>query len=320
MIKVLLYDSETKIIEKTDVGRLKERGLAERLIWVDLDSPTKEEIDAIVRELDIKPLTMRMITSERLPPKIIIGHTMAFLSWSSLDAAGKGESKRFSCVFGHGFLVTFRQGPVHAVDEILTSVERDSELMSQGSGRLLYEILDAAVDGCFLAVDALSEEVDALEDAMFGSPGANDVRRLFTIKRGMLDLRRTVAPEREAINSLLRRHLSYQSENDQLFFADLYDHLVRVIDLIDTLRDVTSGAMQIYQATISNNLNAIMKTLTIIATIVMPLTLLSGFFGMNVDWFGGGALLPAYALIIVTLVMLVIAVGMLAWFWKRGWL
>lgn len=314
------YDPKTKKVVTGDSDLLKDRSTSGKLIWVDLDSPTEDQLSEVVRELGIRPLMVRMIKDERLPPKIIIGQAMAFLSWSSLDAAGKGTPRHFSLVFGEGFLVTIRRGPVYSVDAVLSSVEKETELMSQGPGRLLYEMLDATVDGYFLAVDSLSEEVDALEDSMFGAPSATDVRRLFKIKRDMLDLRRTVAPDREAVNSLLRRKLDYLGENDRLFFEDLYDHLVRVIDLIDTLRDVTSGAMQIYQATISNNLNAIMKTLTIIATIMMPLTLISGFLGMNLDWFGGGALLPAYALTMITMVMLVIAAGMMVWFWKRGWL
>jgi magnesium transporter len=266
---------------------------------------------------NIEPLMMKEIRDAAGVPRIITGTNLGYICWYAPENGIDGDNNRFNCVFGENVLITVREGRVPALDSNLAALVDEPEILGRGIGVLLYNILDTAVDDYFLIVDKMSDRLDDIEDAMFAHPGSEDVKNLFELKRQMIDLRRVIAPEREVVNSLLRRELSHVESINEAYFQDLYDHLFRIIDLIDTLRDVTSGAMQIYQATISNNLNAIMKQLTIIATIMMPLTLISGIFGMNLGFPGRETPLGFW---IVMSSIIVIGVIMLYWFRRRDWI
>lgn len=287
------------------------------LVWLDITGLTDSDLAYLTDTFELTPLMVRELTAERALPKLVTDASVSFLNWYSLGKAGAGAPIRFTCLFGPGFLVTVHSDSAEALEQVWQDAQTQPDIMGQGLGVLLYNVMDAAVDDYFLAVDALSDQVDRIEDVMFDRPKPSDVKDIFKMKRQMLELRKVTAPEREVVNSLLRRSLPYLEKDSRAYFEDLYDHMVRVIDLIDTLRDVTSGAMQIYQATISNNLNAIMKQLTIIATIMMPLTLISGIFGMNLGFPGKEGALGFW---IVMVVMLGIGVAMLIWFRKREWI
>jgi magnesium transporter len=315
--EALSYDPKTGGV--TEIGR--EQMAADigagHLVWLDINAPGDADLEFLTKSFHLAPLARHEITAPRSLPKLVSGTQSSFCAWYSLGKSGAGAPVRFTCLFGPGWLVTLHSEPPVAVEETRAAALSQPAVMGEGLGILLYNLLDAAVDGYFLAVDALSDRVDALEDTMFDRPKPSDVRTLFGLKRQMLELRKAAAPEREVVNSLLRREVGYLEKESQPYFDDLYDHMVRVIDLIDTLRDVTSGAMQIYQATISNNLNAIMKQLTIIATIMMPLTLITGIFGMNLA-FPGKEGAPGFWIVMGS--MLVIVAGMLAWFRTRDWI
>ena len=255
--------------------------------WTIIDRPGEEDYEYLRAKFDISPLTLGALKDTKAFPRLLTGDKVSFLSWYYLAPTDGKTPMRFACLFGPDFLVTVQNGPAAPIDEIAAAAETQPDIMGNGLGVLLYNILDAATDEYFLDVDSLSDTVDDMEDRMLDKPTSQEVKTLFALKRRMLQLRRIVAPEREVINSLLRRNLPYVEQGSRIYMEDLLDHCIRVVDLIDTLRDVTSGAMQIYQATISNNLNAVMKQLTIIATIMMPLTLISGIFGMNLGFPGG---------------------------------
>lgn len=317
MSNALSHDPKTG--KTVEIAQTKVAGeiAAGRLVWLDMNAPSEADIGYLTTTFKLDALTVHELTATRSLPKLVTGGKFCLLNWFSLGNRGTGKPVRFTCLFGSGFLITVHAERPHAVDAMLKAAASQTDVMGQGLGILLYNILDAAVDDYFLAVDKLSDRVDQLEDTMFDRPQPADVRTIFSLKHQMLELRKVTAPEREVVNSLLRREIPYLEAASRPYFDDLYDHMVRVIDLIDTLRDVTSGAMQIYQATISNNLNAIMKQLTIIATIMMPLTLITGIFGMNLA-FPGKEGAPGFW--IVMAVMLAIAAAMVAWFRTRDWI
>ncbi len=316
-MKAYLFDSAKNAVAEIPPEQVVVQAAKGNYCWLDIESPAEADFLTLTERFKLQPLTMKQIKNTIGVPKIITGAELSYICWYGPENGASGQNKRFSCVFGESLLITIRDGRVPAIDRNLEVITEEPEILGRGIGVLLYNIFDAAVDDYFLIVDSLSDRVDKIEDAMFAHPGAEDVRNLFDLKRQMVDLRRIIEPEREVVNSLLRRELSFMQSNNEVYFQDLYDHLVRIIDLIDTLRDVTSGSMQIYQATISNNLNTIMKQLTIIATIMMPLTLISGIFGMNVTFPGKET--PAGFWIVMS-IMVVIGAAMLVWVWKRRWI
>ncbi len=317
MMKAHLFNADNKTVTEISPEQVMTQVIQGNLCWLDVESPVEDDFLFLAEHFKVQPLTMKQIRNDTGVPKLIAGRELSYISWYGPTNGMSGGNKRFGCVFSESLLITVRDGRVPALDRNLDLLTEEPEILGRGIGVLMYNIFDAAVDDHFLVIDDLSDRIDKIEDAMFATPSAEDVKQLFDVKRQMIDLRRIIEPEREVVNSLLRREFSFLQSNNEVYFQDLYDHLVRIIDLIDTLRDVTSGSMQIYQATISNNLNAIMKQLTIIATIMMPLTLISGIFGMNVNFPGKET--PAGFWIIMGSIV-AIGAAMLVWVWRRHWI
>jgi magnesium transporter len=317
MITAYAYNPKKVEISAVDISQINGNAQKGNVCWLDIKSPGEAEYRDLESLFGVEPLTMKQIRNPEGVPRIISGGDMSFICWYAPKDGAGGGNDRFCCLFSENILITIRDGGVPAIDRNLAALPKQPDIISRGVGILMYNLLDAAVDDYFLLVDSMSDRVDDIEDAMFAKPGPRDVKNLFALKRQMIDLRRVIAPEREVVNSLLRRELKDIESGTEAYFQDMYDHLVRIIDLIDTLRDVTSGAMQIYQATISNNLNAIMKQLTIIATIMMPLTLITGIFGMNLGFPGKEGAIGFW---IVMASITGIGLAMLVWFRRRSWL
>jgi magnesium transporter len=317
MKQLLIFETGSKPVASSieDVKNCLE---TKKTFWLDISAPEKADFAFLKEVLKIPGPQMEEIRTGQSLPKLKRAAGLTFLSWYSIDPGVTSPPERFECVICDRFLLTVHHQKMELMDKVLSLMAGDPDLAAEGPERVLYELMDAAVDDYFLIVDGFSDEVDELEDVMFNEPTSKDVKRLFTLKRKMLELRKIAAPEREVVNSVLRREQSFVSAENIGYYEDLYDHLVRIIDLIDTLHDVASGAMQIYQATISNNLNSIMKTLTIIATIAMPLSVIAGIYGMNFKYMP--ELYWHYGYFYILGLMILITGGMLYWFWRRKWL
>jgi magnesium transporter len=310
------YDRSKRRVVEREAERPNRPTDKDGLYWLAINDPKDTDYRLLKEEFNVSDLYIREIKNDAALPRIRTNDENTLITWYCLTDGSADETTRFSCVLGRGYLITLQQGKAPAIDAVAASITERPEIMGAGLGTLLFEILDGAADQYFLALDKLSDTVDLLEDKMFEDPGPDDIKNLFVLKRQLLDFRRIIAPSREVVNSLLRRNPDYFEAEARPRLEDLYDHLVRVIDLVETQRDVTGGAMQIYQATIANNMNAVMKQLTIIATIMMPLTLISGIFGMNVTFPGREHELAFWILIGG---MLLIGAIMLVWFKRRRW-
>ncbi|MEJ2367816.1 MAG: magnesium/cobalt transporter CorA [Acidobacteriota bacterium] len=194
------------------------------------------------------------------------------------------------------------------------------QIRSSGADYLAYSILDAIVDQYFPVLEAMSEQLDVLEDEVLEDPESRTVSRIHEVRRDLLMLRRAIWPLREAVNSLLRDSESYFSEDTRLFLRDLYDHTIQVMDLIESFREVGAGLVDVYLSSVSNRMNEVMKVLTMIATIFIPLSFIAGLYGMNfnpakspfnmpeLNWYFGYPFAVG--------LMALVALGML-WFFKR---
>lgn len=318
MKRLLVFDPKVGLVESPKVEEIPSYLKEGKTVWLDITDLGTTDCELIADIFKVHSLVVEEIKTGYSLPKIINFPDSSFIIWYFMDEKRKEGPPHLYFVISNNYLLTLHEGKVGALDEVFIASSHDTTLFEQGTGMIVYTILDSIVDNYFLLLDRLSDEVGALEDKMFGDPKPAQVRKLFSFKREMLTLRKITAPEREVVNALLRRNLPYIRPEMGAYYEDLYDHLVRIIDLIDTLRDMVSGAMEIYLSTISNRLNVIMKTLTIIATIMMPLTLIVGIYGMNfrfmpeLEW--------RYGYFVVLGVMVLIAVAMLYWFWRRKWL
>jgi magnesium transporter len=203
-----------------------------------------------------------------------------------------------------------------AIAAVWQRMHQAADLMQRGAGFVLYAVADAVVDTFFALVDRSEEAIDEIEERIF-APQPESVQPLIFHRRNILiDIRRAIGPMRDVFNALLDRHLPFIQESHLLYFRDLYDHTVRIYEVLETERERLSNALEVHLSHISNTLNQVMKRLTAVATIFMPLTFLTGFFGMNFEH------LPfqsPWALVLALISMALIPCGMWLWMRRARW-
>jgi magnesium transporter len=217
---------------------------------------------------------------------------------------------------GPDFLMTVHDGPTRSVQEVLPRVQAAAKL--QRPDRVLYALLDNMVDRYLPVLDMMGERIDEIEDQVHQTPTSKTLANIFTLKRGLIEFRRTVGCMREMVNAFLRQRPPYFRADMAVYWRDLYDHVIRALTMIESYRDLLTGVLDVYLTASANRTNEIMKVLTIYATIGLPLVLLTGYFGMNFTH------LPLidrpYGVVVVTCLMVVLPMAMLVYFRRRKWL
>jgi magnesium transporter len=255
------------------------------LVWFDLVDPVPEDMNVLQEEFHLHPLAIEDAVLAHERPKIEAYGNYWFLVVQG-TTIGSDKTVKFHeiAIFaGEKFLVTVRHDPAYPLDEIEQRWHAHPERLRRGGGFLLYTILDTVVDGYFPVADALEDRVDAIEAMLFSgaSLGPEVLRDIFRLKQSGQEFRRAVLPMRDILNPIIRGDLTLFPEEEVIYYRDVYDHAVRVVDQLDTLRDLLASALDIHLSTVANQQNEVAKQLTIIATIFLPLSFLTGFFGQN---------------------------------------
>ncbi len=266
------------------------------VLWLDLEAPTAEDLRLITAEFALHPLVIEDLTKANQRPKIDVYDDSYFLicyDVDYLDESDRIDEHELAICLGKNFLVTVHQEPIEEIAEVATRFRRNAAEIERGVGVLLYSLLDTIVDHYFPVIDRIGERVEELEGAVFERAGLDNregMQDIFQLKRELVDLRRTIAPLRDAMAVLARRELPIVSDATGVYFQDVYDHVLRVTEAIDVYRDLLSGILDSYLSANSNNLaiaandlNAIMKRLTSTSIILMSATLIAGIYGMNFD-------------------------------------
>ena len=295
-----------------------------RTVWVSLEMPTPDEFKAVLSDVfHFHPLAIEDCQSQGYqPPKVDDFGSYLFIITHGIGidpANGDLVLRELDCFLGRNYLVTSYQTPeMPLIEAIKKRFDRDERLHNRGADFLCHAILDRLVDEYMPVLDSMDDELDKLEDMVLERPRTEALQRVLALKHSILILRRVVSPEREVMNRLSRDDLPQIAAPNRIYYRDVYDHLVRIHDLSESLRDVTSGTLDTYLSVTSNRLNEIMKALTVVSTIFLPLTFLAGIYGMNfrhmpeLDWVLGYPM--------VWVVCISIAVGMLWFFRRHEWL
>ena len=287
--------------------------------WLDLYQPQAEDLALLTDVFHFHPLAAEDADHFGQRPKID-----TFDDFSLIVVYGANEDQdglvEVHCFFNEHFLVTVHRDSCPPFDDLRRRATMQMAPPARGA-RLLYLVIDALTDSFFPGLSALDDSIDALEDAVLQRPDDAQLQLLFQLKRRLVTWRKVVTPQRDMLARLATgvADLPGMNEDTERYFRDVYDHLIRISDLIDSYRDLLTGAMDVYLSTVSNRLNEIMKRLTIVATIFMPLTFVVGFFGMNFTWMvkNVAGFWPFFWLALVLPV--VIVVGMLIWFRRQKW-
>lgn len=229
------------------------------------------------------------------------------------------ESNQISFVFMENTVISFLENDSDIFDNVITRIKSDKgSIRRYGADYLLYALIDAVVDNYFVLLEKLGDKIDDIEDKLVDEPGKEVLQSIHSLKKEMLFLRNSTWPSREVMDTLLHFCDSYFSQNTAVYFRDVYDHIMRAIDTIEVYRDMLSNMLDTYLSSISNKTNDVMKVLTIISIIFMPITCLAGIYGMNFKYIPELELPWGYALFWV--VAIIITLLMIRYFKKKKWL
>lgn len=256
------------------------------LLWVDFVSEPPESALPILQSFNFHHLAIEDALQQTHSPKIDDwgDYLYIVLNYMHLVKAPEPwdtEIDELDIFLGRNYVITHHDNPLPSIDDIWNLSQQDPRYAQDGADHLLYKIIDSIVMNYMPIIEKIDEEIDWVEDQVFERPSSQTLARLFTLKRVLLAMRRILLPQREVLNKMARDDYRVIDSKDRIFFRDVYDHLVRLHDVNESLRDLVGGALDTYLSVINNRMNEVMKTLTIITTLFMPLTFVTGFFGMN---------------------------------------
>lgn len=287
------------------------------IIWVDVLDPDAETLHVLRDRFGLHPLAIEDCLHFPQRVKVDLYPEHLFLVWAFADHVGLGQRSLECDIFlGRGFLITSHRDRLKPIEDICTDVACS---LGPGPDWALHAILDRGVDGLFPEVDSFSERLNQIEDALLADPGEDDLQALYAIKRELIGAYRIVSAERDVLRSIARRE-QLISADAYMYFQDVGDHLERVVEGIETYREVASGAVDIYLSAVNNRLNDVMKRLTLVATLFMPLSFITGVFGMNLTRGMWPSPENVWSFAAVNLFMLAIAAVMIAYFRRKRWL
>jgi len=294
------------------------------LTWVHLDTPSAHEAAELAERYGWHPLDLEDVLSKRQRPKVdeYPEYLFAVLHFPAYDKAiQRLNAAELDLFLGPNFLLTLPTVELLPVTRLFARCEEDDELreslFSKGSGYLLYHVLDDLFDYCFPILDKIGHKLDSIEDEMFEGRAEDVVRDLSNVKQEIISYRKIIKPERSTLRVLDGRVQRYLPEELDLYFDDIVDAAERIWDLLDNYKEVVEGLEQTNESVISHRQNDVLRILTVVSVVLLPLTLISGIFGMNVNFPGFGTT-TAFWVIIGG--MVAIFAGMLGFFRYKRWI
>jgi len=296
-----------------------ERALKEdTLLWLDLPDTSPDTLALLSEVFKIHPLAVEDAHEFNQRPKVEDYEDFVYLvAYGSLGL--NRPMVEVHCFYAEHFLVTVHREEAPAIAEACHALARlhtDRRLVA------LYRVLDALVDSMFPVLGALDDRIDELQDQIFAKPTEEALSALIGLKRQLVDMRKVVSPQRDMVASMLTQVIPIPglTAEGERYVRDLYDHLIRISDMVDSYRDLVSGSLDAYMSVVSNRLNDVMKQLTIIATVFLPLSFLTGFFGQNLGWLvAREGSLGAFLIFGIGTELAAVG-GLFFMFRRRGWL
>ncbi len=323
-ITVFDYDADTLQEEQvTEVEEAFPYRDEPTVTWINVDGVHDPDlIKKIGDYFGIHPLIQEDIANTEQRPKMEDFEDYVFVALKMLTYNKEKriiESEHVSLVIGSNVVISFQEQPGDVFGPVRDRIRKGGgRIRKNGADFLGYALIDAIVDTYFTILEGIGEEMEHIEEELLQHPTTNTLKNIHQLKQEMLYLRRSIWPLREMVNALERSELSVISPDTKPYLRDVYDHTIQVIDIVETYRDMLSGMTDLYLSVVSNRMNEVMKVLTIIATIFIPLTFIAGVYGMNFEYMPELSVKWAYPAVLG--VMGTIIVGMLVYFHRRNWL
>lgn len=318
MLRVLVYDEEQGLRTELATGFVPRE--AASYTWLDLVEPTTEELELLTSVFHFHPLAVEDCRRPHYRPEMAQYDEYAFLLLRCIQSEERGRgplTAALSVFLGPRYLVTVHHQELPFLTELFAQYRKDPRLFQKGVDFALYSLLEPLTDTYFTFFDRTEERIEHLEEETFRRPTRRLLNQVFTLRRQAIKLRKVLGAQRDIMNLLAFPESKLVHPDNRVFFLDIYNEMLRLIDQVETLHDLASSTVEIYLSITSNRLNEIMKVLTIITTIMMPLSLIAGIYGMNfrympeLEW--------RYGYFVVLGVMALLAGIMVVMFRRRGW-
>ncbi|MFU8796882.1 MAG: magnesium/cobalt transporter CorA [Dehalococcoidia bacterium] len=293
----------------------------EGVLWVDIEDTADEDAELLSRVFCFHPLAVADCVSRNIhAPKIDDFGDYLFIIVHGINYHNEPdviETTELALFLGKNYVVTSHDVPMRSVSSVLGRVRQDGRPMRRGAGFLAHDIIDALVDNIMPAIDEMDEKSVAIEAEALHEPRRQTLVSIMQLKRSILALTRVIMPQREIVNGLSRGEYALIGERAEIYYRNIYDHLVRIEMLVRDLRDMAESALNTYLSSVSNRMNEVMKMLTLIATIFIPLTFIAGIYGMNfvnmpeLEW--------RYGYFGILIVMAVISLCLIIYFRRKRW-
>ena len=295
---------------------------AERLgFWLDIEAPDADDFKLLEGTFNFHPLTIEDIQHQEQRPKIDeypeYNFTVIFDAVWEKDDVALREHHMF---VGPHYLVTVHKNPSPPLTELVQRIEKSPELTHGRPAFLTYLVIDTLVDATFPVLDRIDDEVDMLEDDITAKASQETLTRIYHLKHTVSELRRFLGAQRDVFQRLITHGVHLQQADMTLYYRDVYDHIVRQYETVDSLRDLLTSAMDVYLSTVSNRLNSTTKALTVVASVFLPLSFLTGFYGMNFVYLTQVLETPYAAFAVGVGTMVFATLVQLYLFRRRGWI
>lgn len=326
-VRIVYRDAAAKIHPEWPLSRAREAlGEPEGTLWIDIEDRAGDtsELESLFQAtFGFHPLAIEDALSQSNLPKLDDWGTYLYTVFHAIDLVPDSleiRVRELDIFLGPNYIVTYHTETIDFLEDLRRHVQNDGgNRIGAGADHLLYELLDLGVSRYMRAIERLDELIDSVQDEVLASPSPETMRSILGVKQAAMRLHRVLLPQREVLNRLARDSYTLIDARDRVYFRDVYDSLVRLHDISETLRDVIAGALDMYLSAVANRTNEVMKTLTIVTVLVLPLNFVVGFFGMN--FFGENIHLDTLKLPHM-LLFVTICLGMLAapwgiWFYAR---
>jgi magnesium transporter len=325
-IKMSIIDynaDQIDIIENATIEEIRQRKENDTVSWVNVSGVHDiEHIDKIGKIFNIHPLVLEDVVNTQHRAKIDDFDDYLFFVLKMVYTDPDENTLAFEhicMVVGHGFLISFQEREGDVFDTVRDRLKKaKGRIRKSGADYLAYALIDMLVDHYFVVFEQMGEAIELLQEEALENPTSNTLNAIQEFKHQIIMLRKSIWPLREMINSLLRGESPLIDKSVMIYLKDVYDHVVHVVDTVETNRDILSGITDIYMSSISNKMNEVMKVLTVIATMFIPVTFLAGVFGMNFKYMP--ELEWQYAYPVFWSLIILIFCGMVLWFKSKKWL
>jgi len=325
-VKITVIDYNEKNFQLKEVSKIDQEliNLEKSTVrWINVDNISlKDIVEEIGNQFDLHPLLLEDVMNPEKRPKVddfgsYLYIIIKMLNWD--EENGEILSEQVSIILGSNFVINFQERELDVFAPILERLStKKGQIRRMGSDYLAYTLIDYIIDNYFIILENIGDIIEDIEEELITNPSPKTLQSIHNLKRGIITLRKSIWPLREVINKLQRLEIPIIKKTTKIYMRDVYDHTIEIIDTIESYRDIISGMVDIYLSSISLKMNEVMKVLTIIATIFIPLTFLVGVYGMNFKYMPEIESPLGYPLI--WLIMVIIIVIMIIFFRRKKWL